>query len=67
MVEYRYAEEKPDRTLGLAAELVQLNLDLIFMAGLAMIRPVKKRTIYRVLNRQTDRSHNFCKRIAAAG
>ena len=44
-IEYRYAEGKPDRYPGLAAELVRLNVDIIVAAGGSeMLRAAKKAT-----------------------
>ena len=44
VIEYRYAEGKPDRLPILAAELVRHNVDLIVTAGPADTRAAKKAT-----------------------
>jgi putative tryptophan/tyrosine transport system substrate-binding protein len=42
--EYRYAEGKPDRQPGLAAELVRLKVDIIVAAGGGIIQAAKNAT-----------------------
>jgi len=44
IIEWRYAEEKPDRLNNLAAELVRLNLEVIVSAAPTVTRPVKEAT-----------------------
>jgi ABC-type uncharacterized transport system substrate-binding protein len=44
VVEYRYADGKPDRLSALAAELVGLKVDLILSGGAAATRPAKEAT-----------------------
>ncbi len=44
VIEYRYAEGKPERIPALAAELVRLNVDIIVTAGSASTRPAKEAT-----------------------
>jgi putative ABC transport system substrate-binding protein len=44
VVEYRYAEGKPDRLLSLARELVQLKLDVLVLVSLQSIRAAKQAT-----------------------
>jgi len=44
VIEYRYAEGKPDRLSELAAELVRLKVDVIVTAGPAVTRPAKEAT-----------------------
>jgi putative ABC transport system substrate-binding protein len=43
-IERRYAEEQRERLPGLAAELVQLRVDVIVAAGLDTVRPAKEAT-----------------------
>ncbi len=42
MIEYRYAEGKPERLPALAAELVRLNVDLILTSGDQGVRAAKQ-------------------------
>jgi ABC-type uncharacterized transport system substrate-binding protein len=44
VIEFRYAEGKFDRLAVLAAELVQLNVDVIVSAGPSVTRPAKEAT-----------------------
>jgi putative ABC transport system substrate-binding protein len=44
IIEWRYADGKPDRLPALAAELVRLKVDIIISAGPAVTRPVKEAT-----------------------
>ena len=44
VIEWRYAEGKPDRLPVLAAELVRLKVDVIVTAGPASTRPAKEAT-----------------------
>ena len=44
LIEYRYAEGKRDRVLDLAAELVRLNVDVIFAVGGGAVSAVKRAT-----------------------
>ena len=44
VIEWRYAEGKPDRLPALAAELVRLKVDIIVTAGPAATRPAKEAT-----------------------
>jgi putative ABC transport system substrate-binding protein len=44
VIEWRYAEGKPDRLVALAAELVRLKVDVIVTAGPASTRPAKEAT-----------------------
>jgi hypothetical protein len=44
VLEYRYAEGKPERLSGLAAELVRLNVDLILTYGEPQIHAAKQAT-----------------------
>jgi putative ABC transport system substrate-binding protein len=44
VVEWRFAEGKPDRLPTLAAELVRLNVDVIVSGGSTATRPVKEAT-----------------------
>jgi len=44
LVEYRYAEGKPDRFLSLVRELVQLKLDVLVLPALQSIREAKQAT-----------------------
>jgi putative ABC transport system substrate-binding protein len=44
VIEWRWAEGKPDRLPDLAAELVRLKVDLIVSAGPAVTRPTKETT-----------------------
>jgi ABC-type uncharacterized transport system substrate-binding protein len=44
VIEWRYAEGKPDRLPALAAELVRLKVDVIVTAGPASTRPAKEAT-----------------------
>jgi putative ABC transport system substrate-binding protein len=44
VIEWRYAEGKPDRLPALAAELVRLKVDVIVTAGPAGTRPAKEAT-----------------------
>jgi putative tryptophan/tyrosine transport system substrate-binding protein len=43
-IEYRYADNKPERMPGLAAELVHLNVDVIVTTGSSATRPAKDAT-----------------------
>ncbi|MEK7385375.1 MAG: ABC transporter substrate binding protein, partial [candidate division NC10 bacterium] len=43
-IEYRYAEGRPERLPGLAAELVRLKVDLIFVLGGDVASVAKKAT-----------------------
>ena len=56
VIEYRYAEGKPEHLPALAAELVQLNVDIIVTAGAASTRPAKEatRTIPIVMAADSD-------------
>ncbi len=56
VIEYRYAEGKPEHLPALAAELVQLNVDIIVTAGAASPRPAKEatRTIPIVMAADSD-------------
>jgi ABC-type uncharacterized transport system substrate-binding protein len=45
VIEWRYAEGKPDRLPPLAAELVRLKVDVIVTAGPAATRPAKEATV----------------------
>ena len=44
VVEYRYADGKPDRLPALAAELVRLKVDVIISGGASATRPAKEAT-----------------------
>src|SRR6266700_433536 len=44
VIEWRYAEGKPDRLPALAAELVRFKVDVIVTAGPASTRPAKEAT-----------------------
>jgi putative ABC transport system substrate-binding protein len=44
IIEWRYAEAKPERLPALAAELVQLKVDVIVTGGEAATRPAKEAT-----------------------
>jgi putative ABC transport system substrate-binding protein len=44
VIEYRYAEGKPDRLPGLAAELVRLKADVIVVSGETSARAAKNAT-----------------------
>jgi putative tryptophan/tyrosine transport system substrate-binding protein len=44
IIEWRYAEAKPERLPALAAELVQLQVDVIVTGGEAATRPAKEAT-----------------------
>ena len=44
LIEYRYAEGKPDRARALAAELVRLKVDVIVTAGSGATRAAKEAT-----------------------
>ena len=44
IIEWRYAEEKPDRLSAFVAELVRLKVDVIVSAAPAVTRPVKQAT-----------------------
>jgi putative tryptophan/tyrosine transport system substrate-binding protein len=44
VIEWRYAEAKPERLPALAAELVQLKVDVIVTGGEAATRPAKEAT-----------------------
>jgi ABC-type uncharacterized transport system substrate-binding protein len=44
LIEWRYAEAKPERLPALAAELVQLKVDVIVTGGEAATRPAKEAT-----------------------
>jgi putative ABC transport system substrate-binding protein len=56
VIEYRYAEGKPERLPVLAADLVHLNVDIIVTAGSASTRPAKEatRTIPIVMAADSD-------------
>ena len=56
VIEWRFAEGNVDRLPALAAELVQLKVDLIVSAGQAVTRPVKAATstIPIVMTQDTD-------------
>jgi putative ABC transport system substrate-binding protein len=43
-IEYRFAEDRPDRLPGLAAELVRLKVDIIVTAGAPATRAAKEAT-----------------------
>ena len=43
-IEYRFAEQKPERTSELAADLVRLNVDLIVVTGRPQALAAKKAT-----------------------
>ena len=43
-IEYRFAEQKPERISDLAAELVRLKVDLIVVAGIGVALAAKKAT-----------------------
>ena len=43
-IEYRFAEQKPERMTELAAELVRLKVDLIVVAGIGAALAAKKAT-----------------------
>ena len=43
-IEYRYADNKPERMRGLATELVHLNVDVIVTTGSSATRPAKDAT-----------------------
>ena len=43
-IEYRFAEQKPERTSELAADLVRLNIDLIVVTGRPQALAAKKAT-----------------------
>ena len=45
LIEWRFAEEKPDRLPALAAELVRLKVDIIVTAGPAVTRVAKEATV----------------------
>ena len=45
VIEFRYAEEKPDRIPALAADLVQLKVDVIVTAGGTSTRSAKEATV----------------------
>jgi len=45
VIEWRYAEGKPERMRELAAELVRLQVDVIVTAGPASTRPAKEATV----------------------
>ena len=45
VIEWRFAEEKPDRLPALAAELVRLKVDIIVTAGPAVTRVAKEATV----------------------
>ena len=57
--EWRWAEGKPDRIPGLAAELVRLKVDVIVTQGPALNRPAKEATI--------DHSHRHGARCRSCG
>jgi putative ABC transport system substrate-binding protein len=44
LIEWRYAEDKPDRFTGLAAELVRFKLDVIVAANAAAVAALKRAT-----------------------
>ena len=56
VIEWRFAEGKPDRLPALVAELVRLKVDVILSAGAAVTRPAKDatRTIPIVMAQDTD-------------
>src|SRR4029079_13019595 len=56
VVEYRYAELKPDRLPALAAELVRLKVDVIVTGGSGLTRAANKATttIAIVMAQDTD-------------
>jgi len=56
VIEWRYAEGKPDRLPALAAELVRLKVDIIVSGGSTATRPAKKATstIPIVMAQDTD-------------
>src|SRR5215470_13529112 len=43
-IEYRFAEQKPERTPELAADLVRLKVDLVVVAGVQSAAAAKKAT-----------------------
>jgi putative ABC transport system substrate-binding protein len=45
VIEWRFADGKPDRLAALAAELVRLKVDVIVTAGPASTRPAKQATV----------------------
>jgi ABC transporter substrate binding protein len=45
VIEWRFAEEKPDRLPALAAELMRLKVDIIVTAGPAVTRVAKEATV----------------------
>ena len=45
VIEWRFAEEKPDRLPALAAELVRLKVDIIVTAGPSATRSAKEATV----------------------
>ena len=45
IIEYRYAEGKPERLKELAAELVRLKVDIIISGGPAVTRSAKEATV----------------------
>jgi len=45
VIEWRFAEEKPDRLPALAAELTRLKVDIIVTAGPAVTRAAKEATV----------------------
>ena len=45
IIEYRYAELKPERRSALAAELVRLKVDMIVTSGVSLTRAAKDATI----------------------
>ena len=54
-IEYRFAEQKPERLPELAAELVRLKVDLIVTSGTPSALAAKKATTYHP-HRDDDRS-----------
>ena len=46
VIEWRYAEGKPDRLPALAAELVRLKVDVIVTGGPTATRAAKEATVY---------------------
>ena len=56
VIEWRFAQGKPDRLPALVAELVNLHVDVILSAGAAVTRPAKDatRTIPIVMTQDTD-------------
>jgi ABC-type uncharacterized transport system substrate-binding protein len=70
VIEWRFAEGKPDSLPGLVAELVRLKVDVILSAGAAVTRPAKDatRTIPIVMAQDTDPVGNgFAASLARPG